>query len=150
MTRYERIERHTETAPSINDELAALCLPLGTFVQRHQQPTPHRRHGVSAGCPHSFLPRTRCSDDEKGARLISFRRHRPYSRRPERRGTAKKKLFDVLRAFSAPIFHHVPAPFQCQPLKGDLENLLVVAVQPFVKRVSRRVQHLRGSQRRLL
>lgn len=36
----QRIERRTETAASINNELDALCLPLGTFVQRHQQPTP--------------------------------------------------------------------------------------------------------------
>lgn len=128
MTRYCRIGR-SETAVSINDKLAALCLPLGTVVQRHRQPTASTTvaMGLALDVHTRFLPRTRCSDDEKGARLISFRRHRPYSRRPERRGTAKKKLFDVLRAFSAPILHHVPAP------QRDLENLLVVAAQPFVK-----------------
>ena len=115
----QQIERRTETAASW---ILFVCPSESLSSDTSSQHQHHRRHGVSAGCPHSFLPRTRCSDDEKGARLISFRRHRPYSRRPERRGIAKKKLFDILRAFSAPILHYVPAPFAPAPQRGSRKS----------------------------
>jgi len=126
--------------------MTSLCLPFEIFVQWHQQPTPPSPalSPWGAGYPHSFLPRTRCSDDEKGARLISFRWYCPYSRRPERRDTAKKKLFDVLRVFSAPILHYVLAPFA--PALSKRTSKICLLSQPFVN-ISRHAQHLRDSQR---
>lgn len=102
----------------------------------------HCRHGVSAECPHSFLPHTRCSDDKKGTRLISFCWHRPHPRRLKRRGTAKKKLFDILRASS---ILHVSLS-----TKGISKMLIVrtsSAMRPFVKYLA---AASRGSQSPIL
>lgn len=64
---------------------------------------------VSAGCPHSFLPRTRSSVGAKGTRLISFRRHRPRApdarsdETPRKRSCSTRSFTSVASLPLAPV-----------------------------------------------
>lgn len=115
--------------------------PATSSSQHHHQH--HRRHGVSAGCPHSFLPRTRCSDDEKGARLISFCRHRPYSLDARSDEATRKRnsstFYERSRLLSSTTFQR---PVHVSPSKGTSKICLLSRCSPSLN-VSRRAQHLR-------